>query len=166
MTPGALETVAVAAFAAQLRRDEEELRLAVAEAKAAGAPVGAIADAAGVTRQTVYRWLEQSVGASHRADLRETLDAALELLAEHVGDTNRPTLLARLASREIGPKVLGIRIGTSSLPPGFSARATDEERLTITSGTEAAQEALRARDQTGEWPEWVRMGRRANRREG
>lgn len=49
----------VEGLAADLAVSERKLREGVREAVAAGATVASVAQAAGVTRQTVYRWLDQ-----------------------------------------------------------------------------------------------------------
>lgn len=47
----------VAGLAKRCAEAEAELRVAVTEAVKAGANVSALAEAAGVTRQTIYRWV-------------------------------------------------------------------------------------------------------------
>lgn len=52
------QTVAEAAARAQEAQDE--LRRGVQQARDAGIPIARLAEAAGVTRQTIYRWVEEA----------------------------------------------------------------------------------------------------------
>ena len=128
------------------------LRAAVQAAVTAGAAVSDVAAAAGVTRQTIYRWADQ--GEAVRLPVQQTLGAALLVLADVIGPTNRPTVLARVHG---GPEqqLLGLDIALRSLDVGGLEALDEEQRATIKTGQAVAQAARRFRAARGEWPATV-----------
>ena len=144
-------TAAVDAYEAAGRTVRRE----VARAKAGGAEVAAIAAAAHVTRQTIYRWLAEAE-ADATVDVADSLDDALQLLAELVSPGSAAEVRKRIG-RSTASRILGITIGTRNLPPGVLDRLTDEERSIITVGRAAATAAERVHTATGEWPHRVRL---------
>lgn len=145
----------VARLAGEHARAGERLRAAVAAAHAAGASVSDLARAGRVTRQTVYRWVAAAAGDGGRVEVRAALDAALELLGAILDGPNAATVRRRVGHRDVGVQVLGVEIGTASLPPGINAQLTEQERTVLGTGTLVAQEARRIHTSTGHWPESV-----------
>lgn len=151
-----LDDISAAAY--QLTQARQHLVELVVQAASSGVPQTEIAEAAGVSRQTVHRWLS-SQALAVRVDVREVLNDALELLSTLLGtdSANTPTVRKRIGHSNIGTQVRGVEIGLKSLdvPPG---QLTDGERLVLTTGSRVADVATRIHAQKGYWPDTVQIG--------
>lgn len=131
----------IAEAAAAAEAATARLREVVVEAATRpDANITAIADEAGVGRQTVYRWLRQ---AGHDGVLRNpagALDDALSVLVE-LGAGPLPELLAGLRTRDASAKARRLRLGMDNLPPG--TQISEEQRAILAVGHEAARQVLR-----------------------
>lgn len=142
-----IRAAADAAAAAQTN-----LRAAVQAAVDAGAAVSDVATAAGVTRQTIYRWADQ--GTATRLPVQETLGAALLVLADVIGPTNRPTVLARVhGSPE--QQLRGLDIALKSLDVGGLESLDEEQRGVVATAQAVAAAARRQHASGGGWPSSV-----------
>lgn len=135
---------------------QRQLKAAVAEAVAADDDVTAIARAADVGRQTVYRWAKDHSGTGGGVRTATALSEALAILAAVVGPTNQATIATRVTHPDIPVKILGIEIGIKSLPD--QSQLTEEERSIISTGAEVAAKARQIHTERGTWPEWVTIG--------
>lgn len=140
---------------AEAARAQARLRETVQAAVRAGLAVSEVAAAAGVTRQTVYRWADQ--GRAVKVDLRETLDQALVILGAMIGPTNASAVRARVGGTP-EQQMLGLKMGLSSLQPGDLDALDEEERGIITTAQEAVAAARRHRETHGDWPKRVTLG--------
>lgn len=153
----------VVAHAKALRDTEQQLRKAVAQAHAVGEPVTEIAKAAGVRRQTVYRWVEQykNLGEHGRSSVhvQRAINDALAVMVVVAGLANQRTLLDRINTDDMKAKILGIRIGTASMgaKPGSLKEVAAADLATVETGKQAAIAAERAWKNTGHWPEYVQI---------
>lgn len=154
---------AVRAAARAYERASRDLRAAVAAAASGESGeaegIASIATAAGVTRQTVYRWMAMETGSGgDSVPLVRTLDDALALMA---AITTSPSAAETIPRRigggvSIEAKLLGLRIGASNMPP---VRAlSEDERAIIFLGTGAAAAAERYHERYGKWPYRVYVG--------
>lgn len=148
-TPTLQEVTRTALRAQQAQAD---LTHAASRARQAGDSIAAIAGAAGVTRQTIYRWTSEMGGdQSAPLDVRDTLDMGLAILASH-GDTTagryvggRGTIVGALAAWKTGLLNVGLNalseeeramVGQVSLVVGLAERShaqhgTYPRRVTI-----------------------------------
>lgn len=133
----------------------EDLIEQVRVAYEAGESYADIAEAAGVTRQTVSRWLA-SAGESSEVEVRPALDAALELLGAIANDANGASIRARVGHRNIWVQVIGVEMGLKSLDVPVS-RLTDEERTVLSVGSLVAGRAKAIHAQSRFWPERVSL---------
>lgn len=146
MTPDeALSEVGMAAQSAAT--SQEQLKLSVLRAKEAGAEIAAIARAAGVTRQTAYKWADGFPGVKY--NVRQEIDRGLTILASH-GNIS--------AAKRIGGR--GVIIGAlAAWKTGIQGlpwdRIDEAERATLREISAVLAEAQNAKDRTGEYPEWV-----------
>lgn len=106
------------------------------------ATVEEVADAAGVSRATVHRWINHQ--RKERGDIRITnrriaLDDALQMLIE-VGAGPVDQLLGGLRAKELLPKARRVKLGISNLP-GVS-HLDEEQRAILHAGTLAAGQVL------------------------
>lgn len=150
----------LSALAEAFERAGRALREAVVSEVKGGMSVTEAAKIVGVTRQTIYRWqASEGAGSSGAVDLAETLNEALGLLSTLIGPTNAETVAKRITNSSISVKLLGIRIGMSSLTD--PAHLTDEERSVLMAGTIAAERADHFHKIHSRYPRKVRLTRAA-----
>lgn len=147
-----LQEVTRAALRAQ--QAQQDLTQAATRAREAGDNISAIAEAAGVTRQTIYRWTSQAgMGTEPGAPLpvRETLDQGLAILMAH-GNAHaarylggRGTIVGAIAAWETGLKDLQM------------SRLDEEERAVLSQVSLVVGLAKTGHARTGQWPQAVRF---------
>lgn len=145
----ALRQVARAARTAE--RAQDALRDAARTARQQGVPITEIADAADVTRPTIYRWTNDlGLGSEKGSPLhvRETIDHGLTILSAH-GDTQagryigRGSVMGAIAAWETGLK----NVGTSNLD--------EDERAIISQVSLVVGLAKNHKARTGTYPKTV-----------
>lgn len=120
--------------AAQLRQAAtDQLRGAVAAAHTQGAEITAIAAAAGIGRQTVYRWLALD-GDGQTVDVAQALDDALAVTAGLVSATTASQVMAGVRSRDLGVKMRRLQLGLKNLPPDALTSLDSEDRARLDLG--------------------------------
>lgn len=149
--PTTLQALARAAQAAT--RAQDRLREIASQARLAGIPITQIAETAGVTRQTVYRWTQQVDGVAdgQAVDVRATLDRGLEILAAHgapqaeryIGGAG--TMTGALAAWKTGVKNL-------PLP-----QLEEDEQVTLRQVSTVVGLAKQHHSRTGVWPRMVTL---------
>lgn len=127
------------AYVAEKTREWEHALIACVEAaRAEGASIAAIAKAAGVTRQTIYRWL-RGESRPRSASTRKALDDGLEaLLVAGVGPATTADITSALRSNELAIKAARMVRGIRGLSRPINQ--LDEEpraliQLGLTAGT-------------------------------
>jgi len=146
-----LQALARAAQAAT--RAQDRLREVASQARMAGIPITQIADTAGVTRQTVYRWTQQVDGIAdgQAVDVRATLDRGLEILAAHgapqaeryIGGAG--TITGALAAWKTGVKNLPL------------LQLEEDEQATLRQVSTVVGLAKQHHSRTGVWPRTVTL---------
>lgn len=132
---------------------QQALREAATWARRAGAPIQVIADTAGVTRQTIYRWTREADGEvdGEPVSVRETLDSGLVILASY-GDT--------MAARYPGGQgtVTGAIAAWKTGLRNLQWNTVDEEDQAILRQVSAVVGlAANSQAKTGRWPRTVRL---------
>lgn len=143
----------LAGLMAQKARVEELIRDATRRAVDAGHQVTEIAAAAGVTRQTVYRWMDGTKRV--RVDVREVLNDALGKMIGHVGEATTAQLCAGLASGQVDVKVRRYRLGVQNLAV---ERPDAELRAALAAASEVIDAAEAVHGRSGRWPTTVTLG--------
>lgn len=151
-----IDAVTQAARAHQ--RTGAALRRAVAEAKHAGSEVSAIARAAGVTRQTIYRWIASEGEVRPLFDVGDALDEALLLLATIVGEPGATTLRKRHGHPRLEVRALGVQIGMANLPHDIQDQLTGDELQILSAGALVLDRGRNYHRKYGEWPRTVPVG--------
>ena len=114
------------------------LRAEVAAAHAAGETVVGLAGAAGVTRQTIYRWLAMEASATPKAaPVRESLRAALELMASLLPDPGQAEQVRKRAAGEVSVQLVGMRMGRTWLPVDAWREMSDEDHAVMAMAADA-----------------------------
>lgn len=147
----ALEEVAQAVH--EITQAEDRLHHAATRARLAGAQITSIADTAGVTRQTVYRWTQEADGVAdpQRIEVRAMLDRGLDILASYGNTTaaryvgGAGTIVGALAAWNTGVKTLP------------KDQVTQEDWTTIRQVSAVVGLAMRAKNATGDYPRTVRL---------
>lgn len=128
------------------------LAAAVREAMAApGRDVTAIARAAGITRQTAYRW---AAADGHHVTVVDALDDALQVIAGAL-DHHAAADVTRGIGRSPDVQIRRLRLGLSNL----AGTPTGAEREVIARALVVADAAQRVHDRSGMWPETVVIDR-------
>ena len=137
----ALDDVAAAAA----RRDAAAAALvdAVAAAKADGEEIAGIARAAGVGRQTIYRWLTNR-GTAAPVTVWTALDDGLVILADLVSADTRGQVTAALSSRDVRVKLRRWDLGWKNITPGAQHDLDDQERAVLDLAGKVAGKVQRA----------------------
>ncbi|WP_182872728.1 helix-turn-helix domain-containing protein [Mycobacteroides abscessus] len=104
----------IAAALGHLREAEAAFRATVLAAIDAGHPITQVADAAQVTRQTIYRWSE-ATGDSSRVDVAELLDDALTVAVEW-GSPFTAEYVAGLRSKDLAVKARRTHAAAARIP--------------------------------------------------
>lgn len=105
------------------------LRRAVAAARAADVDVAAIARAAGVTRQTVYRWATE--GDKVAVPVAGALNGALEVLMSCVTSNTARDVAKGLGSHRIDAKVRRYQLAMSNVDPAAFKALDEDEHAAI-----------------------------------
>ncbi|NKX94234.1 hypothetical protein HF995_13310 [Sanguibacter hominis ATCC BAA-789] len=143
----------IVAARTNLERAQAHLRDRVREAVALGRSVTEVAAAADVTRQTVYRWAEDT---SRTLIVRDALDEALTLLATVIGPTHEPAVRA-LVGAGVEAQVAGTAVALASLTDTATTQLDARGRATVTTATRIVEAARAAHDATGTWPSTVTL---------
>lgn len=145
------ELDAVVAAAEDLAAATARVKSAVAAARAAGIEVTAIASAADVTRQTVYRWAAEST-STPAVHVRRTLDAALAAMIAY-SPTASGSLAHALTSHDPRVKVRRLRLAVSNL--ATTDELSEEDREAVQLALLVAADITRR--EGGTIPTWVRL---------
>lgn len=143
----------LARAATDATRAQDHLRDVASRARLDGIPIATIAEAAGVTRQTVYRWTQRvdGVAGGQAADVRATLDQGLIILAAHGHHQ---------ASRYIGGSgtITGALAAWKAGTHGLVMDQLDEdEQATMRQVSTVVGLAKRYHSRTGVWPRTVAL---------
>lgn len=128
---------------------EESLRETIRQARDAGVPITSIAEAAGVTRQTIYAWLNEE-GAAKRLNVSDMIDEGLRIVAIHAPQSQAGTRIGRNGS--VLGKIAALRTGSKNVRMydlSKSEREILSLALTVAGNAEAAQK------RTGAYPRTV-----------
>jgi AcrR family transcriptional regulator len=132
---------------------DSHIRRAIQVAKDAGCEITEIAAAAGVGRQTIYRWLETP--SPVRVDVAEVIDDALARMIGHVGPGTIDQLTAGLRSDQLDVKIRRFRLGVRNVQPGT---LDPELRAILGTASEAIAAAERTHERSRVWPSTIALG--------
>lgn len=124
VTQAARESVAASA----------RLRASVVQAQQAGTSISDLAAAAGVTRQTIYRWIAMEGQGGKASDPEGAISEALRMLLPHLGPYEADQVTKRLGG-DSAMLLRALHIARAGLPP--ATKLDDEERACLGLATEA-----------------------------
>lgn len=126
------------------KRAAEQLRAAVAEARDQGTPITDIAAAAGVTRQTIHRWLSEADNVIHgRAD--DAMRDAILLMSTLVKLPHQAKQLRDRANGDQAMQLRAMQMGRNWLSIEAYRSLSDDERGVLTLGDMAENKIRGAR---------------------
>lgn len=120
----------VSRTAAMATAMQEQLRLAVIAAREAGEDIAAIADAAGVTRQTVYRWLNAETGLQDGPALPIIREAMRMLAYTYLPGYQASQVLARTGG-DVHMLLRGMMMARVWITPQIADQLTDEDKALL-----------------------------------
>lgn len=158
-TPVALlDTVSEAA------RDVEDaqlhLRASVALAVAADVPISHVADAAGVGRPTIYRWIrehEEAAPASFTVEVGPALTDGITVLRSAVPPYTAGELAKRADDRSMWMRINTLRLGMKNVDPEGWRTLSERETGLVYIATAVATIAERYHERTRQWPSTVTL---------
>lgn len=115
---------------------EQELRAAIAAAHDAGETITQLAEAAQVTRQTIYRWLAMETGETSGASIQSIRDA-VSMLAGYLDSYHASQLHARVNARDEVVLLGGLQMGRAWVTPQVAREMTPEDLAILALAGEA-----------------------------
>lgn len=137
-----LPEVTAAARAADIAA--QSLRQAVARAVAEGKKKTDVAKAAGVTRQTLDRWIAQETHDYEQANPRHAMRDGILLMASLMRDFGHQGELAKRANGDEDMQIRALDMGRTWLPPDVWATLSEDDKAILTLAN-AAENRVRAR---------------------
>ena len=108
---------------------QQALREAAVAARDSGDSISDIADAAGTTRQTIYRWIAQETGEAGGSPVA-TIRAAMTMLAGYLPGNQSSQVMAR-AHGDADMMLRGMMMARSWVTPQVVDALTDEDRALL-----------------------------------
>jgi transposase-like protein len=133
---------AVTAAARESEAAAARLRQTVAEAKRDGVSITDLAEAAGVTRQTIYRWLAMQGEVAGGGRPEAAIIAACTMLLSYLDPYQQQQVQARLNPSEPLQLLTALKMVRSWLPVGFALESTEEERMALGLASQAADRLI------------------------
>ena len=114
---------------------QQALREAAVAARDSGDSISDIADAAGTTRQTIYRWIAQETGEAGGSPVA-TIRAAMTMLAGYLPGNQASQVMAR-AGGDIDMMLRGMMMARSWITPQVVDALTVEDKALLGLAAEA-----------------------------
>lgn len=137
------------------------LRASVFQAAEAGVPISHIADAAGVQRPTIYRWIEaHRDGEEHSptVEVGPALSAGIMALRHAVPHGTAAEITKRAQDRSTWMRIQSLRLGLKNVQSEDVWRdLTAQETGAIHLATAVAVAAEEYRERAGRWPTRVTL---------
>ena len=108
---------------------QQALREAAIAARDSGESISAIADAAGTTRQTIYRWIAQETGEAGGSPVA-TIRAAMTMLAGCLPGNQSSQVMAR-AHGDVDMMLRGMMMARSWITPQVVDALTEEDKALL-----------------------------------
>lgn len=136
---------------------EVALRAACVEAVAAKVKKVLVAEAAGVTRQTLDRWLASGTNTPKRApvDVLNSIADGCMILVEHLPANRIGRIMARINTDRVDSAVLTLQEALLAVSPATMSKLTSEDRAVMALATQVSAEAQRIHEAQNRWPKKV-----------
>ena len=108
---------------------QQALREAAVAARDSGDSISDIADAAGTTRQTIYRWIAQETGEAGGSPVA-TIRAAMTMLAGYLPGNQSSQVMAR-AHGDVDMMLRGMMMARSWITPQVVDALTEEDKALL-----------------------------------
>ena len=108
---------------------QQALREAAVAARDSGDSISDIADAAGTTRQTIYRWIAQETGEAGGSPVA-TIRAAMTMLAGYLPGNQSSQVMAR-AHGDVDMMLRGMMMARSWVTPQVVDALTEEDKALL-----------------------------------
>ena len=108
---------------------QQALREAAIAARDSGESISAIAEAAGTTRQTIYRWVAQETGEAGGSPVA-TIRAAMTMLAGYLPGNQSSQVMAR-AHGDVDMMLRGMMMARSWITPQVVDALTEEDKALL-----------------------------------
>lgn len=108
---------------------QHALREAAVAARDSGDSISDIADAAGTTRQTIYRWIAQETGEAGGSPVA-TIRAAMTMLAGYLPGNQSSQVMAR-AHGDVDMMLRGMMMARSWVTPQVVDALTEEDKALL-----------------------------------
>lgn len=130
-----LQDVMSAAVASQTAA--ARLRATVARAHRDGAAISDLAEAARVTRPTIYRWIAMETDEIPSTPVHLCLQQALELMSSLIVDQYQAGEVRKRAHAPVESQLIGMRMAAAWLPSDAWQQMSDEDRMIMAQATDA-----------------------------
>ena len=133
-----------------------DLRTAITEAVAGGAQKTKVAAAAGITRQTLDRWLGDAP-ASRSVPVLPVIREGCMVILEHLPADRAAWVLGRLDTDRVDAACRTLEYAMKAAPVQVMDRISAGDQAIMVRALRAVSEARRVHERDGDWPKRVRL---------